>query len=128
MLLQVMGPNNTRCFQNILSSWMHFSFSPMEICRHRNSSFEVYVKMDVRVFMEVNSFFKYSIFLFVYLSHYRPAMPFRNKKNILEDLFSSVLSQFKKYCPSRNLKYNHLSSFQNLKLRILMEKTPSSFS
>jgi len=30
------------------------------------------------------------------LIHYRPAMPFGNRKNIFEDLFSSVLSQFKK--------------------------------
>ena len=31
------------------------------------------------------------------------------EKNILEDLFSSVLSQFKKkYQPSRNLKFNIL--------------------
>ena len=28
------------------------------------------------------------------LTHYRPAMPFGNRKNILEDVFSSVLSQF----------------------------------
>jgi len=35
-------------------------------------------------------------------AHYRPAMPFGNKKQfILEDPFSSVLSQFKKiYIPS----------------------------
>jgi len=40
----------------------------------------------------------------------------------LEDLFSSVLSQFyKKYHPSGNLKLNYLSIFQSLKLRILME-------
>jgi len=31
------------------------------------------------------------------------------------------LSQFKKYRPSGNLKFNHFSIFQNLKLRILME-------
>jgi len=30
----------------------------------------------------------------------------KQEKNILEDLFSSVLSQFKKYQPSRNLKLN----------------------
>jgi len=45
---------------------------------------------------------------------------------ILEDLFSSVLSQFEKYYPSGNLKY--LGIFQNLKLRILMRKNPSNFS
>jgi len=42
------------------------------------------------------------------LTHYRPAMPFGNKKNILEDLSSLVFSQFKKYQPSKNLKFNHL--------------------
>jgi len=48
-------------------------------------------------------------------------MPFGNR-NILEDLFSSVLSQFKKYHPSENLKFNNLGIFQSLKLHILMEK------
>jgi len=33
------------------------------------------------------------------LTHYRPAMPFGNKKFILEVRFSSVLSQFKKISP-----------------------------
>jgi len=32
------------------------------------------------------------------------------------------LSQFKKYHPSGNLKFNYLSIFQSLKLLILMEK------
>jgi len=50
-------------------------------------------------------------------------MPFGNrKKYILEDLFSSVLSQLKKYPPSGNLKCNYLGIFQSLKLHILMEK------
>jgi len=50
-------------------------------------------------------------------------MPFGNrKKNILENLFSSVLSQLKKYHPSGNVKFNNSSIFQNVKLRILMEK------
>jgi len=46
---------------------------------------------------------------------------------ILEDLFSSVLSQFKKYHPSGNLKFNYLGIFQSLKLRILMEKKSFQF-
>jgi len=29
------------------------------------------------------------------------------EKNILEDLFSAVLLQYKKYHPSGNLKFNH---------------------
>jgi len=43
-------------------------------------------------------------------------------KNIFEDLFSSVLSQFKEYHPSQNLKFNNLGIFLSLKLRNLMEK------
>jgi len=51
-------------------------------------------------------------------------MPFGNrKKNILEDLFSSVLSQLKKYRLSGTLKLNYLGISQSLKLRILMEKS-----
>jgi len=50
-------------------------------------------------------------------------MPFGNrKKNIIEDLFSLVLSQFKTYSPSGNLKFNNLGIFQSLKLHILVEK------
>jgi len=48
---------------------------------------------------------------------------------ILEDLFSSVLSNFKKKChPSENLKFNNLGIFQSLQLRILSGKNPSNFS
>jgi len=54
------------------------------------------------------------------LTHYRPAMPSGNrKKNILEDLFCSVLSQLEKYHPSGNLKFNYLGISQSLKLRVL---------
>jgi len=50
-------------------------------------------------------------------------MPFGNrKKNILEDLFSSAFSQFKKYHSSENMKFNNLGIFHFLKLRILQEK------
>jgi len=41
---------------------------------------------------------------------------------VLEDLFISILIQFKKYHPSENRKFSNLSIFQNVKLRILMEK------
>jgi len=44
------------------------------------------------------------------------------EKFILEDLLSSVLSEFKNYHPSGNLKVNDLGIFQSLKLRIVMEK------
>jgi len=46
----------------------------------------------------------------------------RKQKNILEDLFSSVLSQFKKYRLSGNLKFNNLGIFQSLPFRILAGK------
>jgi len=45
------------------------------------------------------------------------------EKIILENLFSSVMLQLKKYHPSGNLKCNNLGIFQGLKLRILMERT-----
>jgi len=55
-------------------------------------------------------------------------MPFGNrKKNILEDLFSSVLSQFKKYHIPWNLKFHYLGTFPTLKLRILMQKILSIY-
>jgi len=53
-------------------------------------------------------------------------MPFGNrKKNILEDLFSSVFLQFKKYHPSGNLKFINLGILQSLKFCILIEKFPA---
>jgi len=53
-------------------------------------------------------------------------MPFGNrKKNIIEDLFSSALSQFQKYYSSGNLKFNNLGIFQSLKLRISVGKNLS---
>jgi len=39
----------------------------------------------------------------------------KQKKNILDDLSSLVLSQFKKYHPSGNLKFNNLGISQSLK-------------
>jgi len=52
------------------------------------------------------------------------AMPFGNrKKNILEDPFSLVLSQFKKYHPSGNLNFYNLGILKSLKLRILVKKS-----
>jgi len=46
----------------------------------------------------------------------------QQKKNILEDLFSSLLSKFKKNHSPGNLKLNNLGISQSLKLRILMGK------
>jgi len=50
------------------------------------------------------------------------------EKIILEDLFSSVLSQFKKYHPSGNLKFDYLGTLESFKLPILMEKKILSIS
>jgi len=49
------------------------------------------------------------------------------EKNVLEDHFSSVFSQFKKYHPSGNLKFSYLGNFQSLKLCIFMEKNLFNF-
>jgi len=49
-------------------------------------------------------------------------MPFGNRKKYFEDLFSSVLSQSKKYHPSENLKFYNLGILKSLKLRILVRK------
>jgi len=69
------------------------------------------------VFMLLAFFPMYRIsFVIKMLTHYRPATP-ETEKNILEDLFSSVLSQFKKY-HTGNMKFNNLDIFQSLKLRI----------
>jgi len=57
-----------------------------------------------------------------------PSDALQKQKKKLEDLFSSVLSQFKKYRPSGNLKCNNLGIFPELKLHILMEKNPSNLS
>jgi len=45
----------------------------------------------------------------------------KQEKNILKDLFSLVLSQYKKYHLSENLKFNYLGITQSSTLRILME-------
>jgi len=58
----------------------------------------------------------------VLITHYRRAMPFGNRKIILDDLFNSVLLKFEKYHSSGNLKFNHLGIFQSFKLRVVAEK------
>jgi len=52
----------------------------------------------------------------------------RKKKDILEDRYRSVLSQFQKYNPSGILNFNNLGIFQSLKLLILLGKNPYNFS
>jgi len=44
------------------------------------------------------------------------------EKIILEDLLSSLLSQFEKYHSTEDLKFNNLGNFCSLKFRILMGK------
>jgi len=57
----------------------------------------------------------------MHLTDYLPAMPFGNRKKYFRGFFfSSVLSQFKKYHSSENLKFNYLGISQSLKLRFLM--------
>jgi len=58
-------------------------------------------------------YFKNMHQLTVYLTHYCPALPFGSRKKNLEDLLSLVLSQFKKYHPSENLKFNNFGISQS---------------
>jgi len=51
-----------------------------------------------------------------------PSDAVRKQKYLFWDLFRSIWSQFKKYQPSVNLKFNNLGIFQGLKLRNLMGK------
>jgi len=50
-----------------------------------------------------------------------PSDAVRKQQFIFEDLFKA-LSQFKKYYPPGNLKFNNSGIFHSLKLRILVEK------
>jgi len=50
------------------------------------------------------------------------------EKYSFEDLFSSVLSQFKQYHPSGNLKFNSLGVSQSLKIAYFKGKNLSNFS
>jgi len=47
---------------------------------------------------------------------------------ILQDHFSSVLSQIEKYHPSEKLKFNNLGIFKSLNLLNLLRTNPSNFS
>jgi len=67
-------------------------------------------------------------YLFFQLTLYRPAMPFGNRKIILEDLSIQYCHDSKTYYPSGNLKFTILDIFQSLKVRLLMKKVlPISF-
>jgi len=55
-----------------------------------------------------------SVYFDYFLTHYRPAMPFGNRKKYFREyFFSFVFSQFKKYYTSGNLKINDLVIFQS---------------
>jgi len=74
----------------------------------------------------INDDLRYKTLLVVSLNVVQPTTAQRclsaAEKFILEFLFSSILSQFKKYHPSGNLKFKYSGIFQCLKLRILIEK------
>jgi len=72
-------------------------------------------KLKIAYFNGGNPF---NFFLPTYTQRCRSA----TEKSILEDLFSSFLSQSKKYDPSGNLIFNYLRIFQSLKLPTLMGK------
>jgi len=50
------------------------------------------------------------------------------EKNILEDIFSSVLLQFKKYHPSGNLQFNNLGIVQGFKIAFFNGENLFNFS
>ena len=74
-----------------------------------------------------NCKFEKSDFPRLSLTQYRPAMPFGNRKKNVEVLLSLVLSQFKKYPPSGNLKFNNSGVFKAWN-RIFWWKNPFNFS
>jgi len=49
-----------------------------------------------------------------------PSDAVRQQKEMILEVFSSVLSQFKKHHPFGNLEFKYLGIFQSLKLRILI--------
>jgi len=55
-------------------------------------------------------------------------MPLGNRKNILKDLFSSVLSQFKKYHAPGKLKFSYLGHSPKLKIAYFNEKNTFNYS
>jgi len=62
------------------------------------------------------------------LTHYRQAMPCsETEKNSLEELISALMSQSKKYHPSRNLIFNNLGIFQKLKIAYFNGKKSFQF-
>jgi len=58
------------------------------------------------------------------LIHYRPAMPFGNRKKYYKGSFQVSFVTVKKYHSSENQKFNNLGFFQSLKLRNSMGNSP----
>jgi len=62
-------------------------------------------------------------------THYRPAMPFGNRKKYFRGSFQfSIVMILKIYHSSGTLKYNHFGIFESLKFCVIMEKNPSDFT
>jgi len=68
-------------------------------------------RVEVLIFLEA-----------IFLTHYRLAMPFGNRKKYFSGSFQFIIAFIKKNHPSGNLKFNYLGIFQSLKLRISTEK------
>ena len=56
------------------------------------------------------------------LTHLLPAMPFGYKIKKKSFIRLNIVTIYKRYHPSGNVKFNYFGIFQSLKLRILMEK------
>jgi len=64
----------------------------------------------------------------VFLTRYRPAMPFGNRKKYFRGSFQFSIVTIQKISLPRNLKFDYLGIFQSLKLRISMGKNAFNFS
>jgi len=61
--------------------------------------------------------------IFQFINPLPPSDAVRKQKNLLlEDLFNTLMLQFKKYHSSENLKFANFDIFQSLKFGILLEK------
>jgi len=128
----ILWPNYCYChwFTSLFSGWLiqclSLRFFPLfRPNRAPFKSFCIYLYLDRCLFLWKDSkkrhtllcgFFSFNSFRSVIeLTLYRPATPFGNSKKILEDLFSSVLPQFKNIIPLKT--WNNTGIFQIWKLR-----------
>jgi len=49
----------------------------------------------------------------LFLTHYRPAMPFANRKIYFRGSLQFSIVTIKKYHPSGNLKFNNIDTFES---------------